>query len=176
MVCTDSPVLNRSKLTFYAKEAKQLVLNVLGTMRKECAKGASSSSIIKRTAPLTNGSECTPAQVDVTKGIERRFCHSIWCCMLAEWSCFCAWSRGIVDCPHDSRYAIFVTADRHHTPYLVNFIASLHTCGLPEWADDSKQTTSCRGIRLKMGSLYWLGESFAVLQGTTEMEYRVRFQ
>lgn len=129
-----------SKLILYAKETKQLVLNVLGTMRKECAKGASSSSIIKRTAPLTNGSERTPAQVDVTKGIERRFRHSIRCCMLAEWSCFCAWSRGVVDCPHDSRYAIFVTADRHHTrPFLLILLPPWTLMGSP-----SEQMTANR--------------------------------
>lgn len=47
----------QTSISFYPKEAKQLTLNVLGRVRKECGKSASIRSIVRRTALLTGVSE-----------------------------------------------------------------------------------------------------------------------
>lgn len=57
MAAPGSPVRYRSRISFYDKGAKQLALNVFGTVRKEGGRNASMSSLIKRTAAYTNVSE-----------------------------------------------------------------------------------------------------------------------
>lgn len=55
--CAESPLRYQSNVLYYPKQAKQFALNVLGVVQKECGEGATVSSIVKRTAAVTNVSE-----------------------------------------------------------------------------------------------------------------------
>ncbi|KAH8040112.1 hypothetical protein HPB51_009368 [Rhipicephalus microplus] len=57
MAAPGSAVRYRSWISSYDKGAKQLALNVFGTLRKEGGKSSSLSSLIKRTAAFTNVTE-----------------------------------------------------------------------------------------------------------------------